>query len=403
MRRLYGRDRTRGQPVTAPHAQACVIGSMDLVRPLGVAGIQCAVVVEPGDVAAHSRFTRAVIPLADPAREPELLLERLLRHGRAQSRPPVLFYGQDADLLFVSRHRERLREAFRFVIAKPELVEALVDKARFGRLAAELDLPVPPAVRVDASAVSADALELTFPVVVKPVARGRGDWHAVGHGAKALRAANPDELRALWPGLARERLEVLVQEMIPGPETRMESYHVYVDDAGAVAGEFTGRKIRTHPEAYGETTALEITDAPDVAELGRALSLRLGLRGVAKLDFKRDAAGGLHLLEVNPRFNLWHHPGARAGVNLPALVYGDLTGRPRPGPARARAGVTWVYHAHDALAARRQGVPLHRWIPWAMASEAKSIIALDDPLPFVMGGLGRLGAIVGVGPRARRG
>ena len=44
----------------------------------------------------------------------------------------------------------------------------------------------------------------------------------------------------------------------------------------------------------------------------------LGLRGVAKLDFKRTAAGELVLLEVNPRFNLWHLPGAVAGVNLPA-------------------------------------------------------------------------------------
>ena len=56
-------------------------------------------------------------------------------------------------------------------------------------------------------------------------------------------------------------------------------------------------------------------------ELGRTLVQRLGLRGVAKFDFKRAADGRLFLLEVNPRFNLWHHPGALAGVNLPALVF----------------------------------------------------------------------------------
>ena len=43
-----------------------------------------------------------------------------------------------------------------------------------------------------------------------------------------------------------------------------------------------------------------------------------------KLDFKqREATGGLYLLEANPRFNLWHHAGAVAGVNLPLLVYRD--------------------------------------------------------------------------------
>jgi len=373
---------------------------MDLVRPLGLAGIRCAAVLARDDVAARSRFTQTVIPLADPRREPELLLERLMSYAEAQPEPPVLFYGQDVDLLFVSRHRDRLNEAFRFVIADAPLVEELVDKARFGELARRLGLPVPSSVRIDAGEVSPSDLPLTFPLVVKPVARGRGNWAAVADGAKALQAATPGELGAIWPRLAGERLEVMVQEMIPGPETRVESYHVYVDQAGEVAAEFTGRKIRTYPSAYGETTALEITAAHDVAKLGRELVRRIGLQGVAKFDFKRDAAGRLHLLEVNPRFNLWHHPGARAGANLPALVYADLTGSARPRPQAVRPGVRWVYHAHDARAARLQGMPLRRWVPWAMSAEAKSVVALDDPMPMVMGALVRLGGRLRVGPRA---
>ena len=373
---------------------------MDLVRPLGLSGIPCVVVVEPGDAAAYSRFTRGVIELADPGSETDVLLERLLRWARTQPEPPALYYGQDADLLFVSRHREQLGRNFRFVIAHANLVEDLVDKARFGELARRLDLPVPRSVCVDASAVSPGELDVDFPLVVKPAARERGNWAAVAKGAKALGVQTAAELQRIWPGLARERLDVLVQEMIPGPESRIESYHVYVDAAGAVVAEFTGRKIRTDPPAYGETTALEITAAHDVAKLGRELVRRIGLQGVAKFDFKRDAAGRLHLLEVNPRFNLWHHPGARAGANLPALVYADLTGSARPRPQAVRPGVRWVYHAHDARAARLQGMPLRRWVPWAMSAEAKSVVALDDPMPMVMGALVRLGGRLRVGPRA---
>jgi D-aspartate ligase len=375
---------------------------MDLVRPLGLSDIPCDVVTHRGDAAAYSRFTREVIERADPVTEADVLLERLLSYARRQSEPPVLYYGQDTDLLFVSRHRENLRRVFRFVIADPTLVEDLVDKARFRKLAQRLDLPVPTGVCVDASAVSPLDLPLRFPVVVKPVSRERGNWAVVAARAKALGAVTPEELRGIWSSFARERLEVFVQEMVPGPETRVESYHVYVDAAGERVAEFTGRKIRTDPATYGETTALEVTGERDVAELGRAVTQRLGLRGVAKLDFKRDLTGGLHLLEVNPRFNLWHHPAARAGVNLPALVHADLVGTSRPRPRPARPGVRWVYHAHDARAARRQGVPLYRWVPWALSAETKAVVALDDPLPAVMGGLARLGARVGIGPRARR-
>ena len=142
-------------------------------------------------------------------------------------------------------------------------------------------------------------------------------------------------LAALVPRLAAGDVAVALQELVPGPETAIESYHVYVGAQGETVGEFTGRKIRTVPAAYGHSTALQITEAADVAALGRELVRRLGLRGVAKLDFKRAPSGELFLLEINARFNLWHHPGAVAGVNLPALVYGDLVGLPRGAPPRA--------------------------------------------------------------------
>jgi predicted ATP-grasp superfamily ATP-dependent carboligase len=59
-------------------------------------------------------------------------------------------------------------------------------------------------------------------------------------------------------------IDLLAQQLIPGADAQIESYRCYVDARGNVAGEFTGRKIRTYPAAYGHTTALEITDAPDV-------------------------------------------------------------------------------------------------------------------------------------------
>jgi predicted ATP-grasp superfamily ATP-dependent carboligase len=117
----------------------------------------------------------------------------------------------------------------------------------------------------------------------------------------------------------------------------------------------------------------------------------MGLRGVAKLDFKRDDRGRLHLFEVNPRFNLWHHPGALAGINLPALVYADLTGRPRPVNGYVRAGVTWCSLAHDLQAARQHGVSPIGWLRWMAAAEAKSGFAWDDPLPLPRAALWRLG------------
>jgi D-aspartate ligase len=294
----------------------------------------------------------------------------------------VLFYQSDEDLLFVSRHRQALSESFQFVIAEAAMVESLVDKARFQRLAQALSLPVP-AARVVASGSAGppeDLFDLGFPLIVKPLQRADGVWHSVEPARKAFRVDSPEQLRLRWPGLSALGRELIMQRHIDGPEDRIESYHVYVDRHGEIAAQFTGRKIRTRPLEYGQTTALTLTDAEDVARRGRELVGTLGLSGVAKFDFKRSPDGALHLLEANPRFNLWHHAGARAGINLPALVYADLTGRRRPEPARRPPDVRWC-SPRDVLSARESGVPLVRWLPWALGCQAKAVWALDDPMP----------------------
>ncbi len=369
--------------IIARRPLACVMGDMDLVRPLGLAGIRCAVVTPPDGLPQYSRFASTVIPWPDEeiAEGAEALLDRLEHFAASQPERPVLFYEQDAQLLFVSRNQERLTRTFRFVIADPVLVEDLVDKGRFQVLAERLNLPVPPTRRVRPVAGSTPTdIDLRFPVVVKPLWR-RKSWTAIGETAKVIQIDTPQALREAWPHWALHGMDLVVQELIPGPETRIESYHVYIDEHGGTVGEFTGQKIRTLPTYLGHSTALTITNATDVASLGRSLVATLGLRGVAKFDFKRDPDGRLHLLEVNPRFTLWHHLGAIAGVNLPALVYADMTGSPRPTATHLRTGVRWCRFSEDWHAAKQSGVSLSTWLPWALGCEANSL-AWDDPMPF---------------------
>ena len=71
---------------------ACVMGDMDLVRPLGLAGVPCAVVAPLGSPPTHSRFVRAVVPWTDFWGSTEGLLEALTRFAATQPEPPVLFY-----------------------------------------------------------------------------------------------------------------------------------------------------------------------------------------------------------------------------------------------------------------------------------------------------------------------
>jgi D-aspartate ligase len=362
------------------------MGDMDLLRPLALAGVETAVVARPGTPQRYSSHVGASLDWVDHWTQQDVLVEHLMRFGLSQPVPPVLFYQSTGDLLTVSRHRERLRQAFRFVIADAALVEELTDKAGFQRVAERLDLPVPATrhLRPGADPAGWD-VALRFPVIVKPITRHFERWTKVERDAKAVKVDRREDLQRLWPRIAAADLEVLAQEMVAGPESSIESYHTYVKEGGEVVAEFAGKKIRTRPAEFGYSTAVRLVDAPDVVALGRDVVARLGLVGVAKLDFKRDPYGRLYLLEVNPRFTLWHHPAAVAGVNIPALVFADLTGRARPPQTPPRAGVRWCDLWEDAAAAHALGQLDARWVVSAITCEAKSGFAWDDPMPFVRG------------------
>jgi len=88
-------------------ALAIVLGDIDMVRPLGLAGIACAAIARPGDAVRFSRFSRATLEWVDPLEQAEELVEKLVDFARGQPEPPVLFYQGDDSLLFVSRYRDR--------------------------------------------------------------------------------------------------------------------------------------------------------------------------------------------------------------------------------------------------------------------------------------------------------
>jgi predicted ATP-grasp superfamily ATP-dependent carboligase len=171
------------------------MGDMGLLRPIAMAGIPCAVVARPGVPSLYSRFTQAQLHW-DCTQLPEQRLEALVRFGEAQSERPVLFYEEDEQILLISRHRERLAQAFRFVIAEAPLVEDLLDKARFAALAKRHGMPVPPGVQFHPTTPEPAELGLDFPIIIKPLTRHR-QWNETFGLRKALAAESPDALRQL--------------------------------------------------------------------------------------------------------------------------------------------------------------------------------------------------------------
>src|SRR5205809_5774388 len=135
---VLGTEPTRVSPVAA-----VLLTDLNLLRCFAGLGVPTVVgSSDASDVTFSSRYCRHKEVIA-PVSDPERALHDLLAVGRKFPHRPVLFYGDDATLLLVSRNREHLARYYRFLLPEPDLVEDLVDKTRFARLASRLALPVP--------------------------------------------------------------------------------------------------------------------------------------------------------------------------------------------------------------------------------------------------------------------
>ena len=103
-------------------AAAYVLGDVDLVVPLGRAGVPVVLVSPPDEPARRSRHVRRWVPSVDHWASPELLVDRLLEAARDEVVRPVLFPQNDGDLLALSRGRGRLAGTFHVPLADAGLV-----------------------------------------------------------------------------------------------------------------------------------------------------------------------------------------------------------------------------------------------------------------------------------------
>lgn len=381
---------------------ACLVGDVSMVRALGRRRIPVALASsEAAPDAALSRYCLHVFETPSWVDDPRGAVRALRDWSRLQSDRPVLFYQGDHDLLAISRARQELGRHVRCILPRPELVESLVDKARFASLADRHGLPVPATRSLRRSDEAGGIVEQArdwphFPCVLKPTTRSPR-FRELGNCQKAIRVPDRESLARVLDAVAESDEECFVlQKAVEGGEDCIVSYHAYVRPGGDVVAEFTGRKVRTAPRLYGYSSYIEITDDAEVAKLGKSVLAAIDFSGVAKIDFKRDARDGrLYLLEINPRFNLWHHPATLAGVCIPELVYRDAVD---PGSApRVRVtkpGIRWVSLRDDLWAMRQYRaageLSFAEWAAQMTSVDVNETFSWADPIP----GLAALGKLV---------
>lgn len=353
-----------------------------VVRALAPAGVACHAVHY--DISTPAMATRLARRHAAPdwRADPGAFLESLVElAGELGLTEASLFVCHDAALGPVWAAAARLRAAgLRPAFSSTRPLAELLDKRTQLEAATRAGVAAPWTRWGAPADLAAAAGECPFPAILKPAFSHLG---VRALGAKALRCADADELRAALA--AAPDVELLLQEYVPGGDDQLYTAGLFVGNGRHVA--FTGRKLKQHPPGLGIARLAEAVDEPGLVPGGVALLAALGYEGIAQVEYKRDGRdGSFRLMEVNFRPWTWLGLATACGVNLPLAAHRWALGETEPAsagrstvPAGPRRWVWLVPEAAYILRDLRHGVR-PRVAQWRGLC-AEAFFARADPLP----------------------
>jgi predicted ATP-grasp superfamily ATP-dependent carboligase len=306
-------------------------------------------------------------------------------------RGAVLLAASDEALEIITDNRQHLAERFLLDDSNPDAQRSMLDKLATYQAARAAGVPLP-RFWVTGGERTLDELgpELVYPLLVKPLSSYR--FGSKFGGRKFFVASQFEELRQGVEKARTAGVEVMLVELIPGPDDRLCSYYTYLDHSGMALFDFTKRIIRRYPVGMGNG-CYHITDwNPEVREVALKLFRQVGLRGLANAEFKRDQRDGLlKLIECNARFTAADCMLTKSGFDLPSFVYNRLAGLPQAPLTRYRTGLRLWYPTQDFKAflqlRRQKQLSLWGWLRSIAHRQTLPYFRCSDPLPSAVRGL----------------
>jgi D-aspartate ligase len=383
------------------------IVALSAARALGGAGVHVWALGDARtDLVKHSRFCTAFVDLGSGDGVQDRWLSWLKSREIGDA---VLLPCCDDGLELLARDRATLTDSGYLPIESDDtVVMAMLDKMKTYELARAAGIDVPRHFALDDPRELDSALRdsgVGFPCALKPL-HSHLFAREFGSDQKVFVAHDHRELLAACARIAERGLEMMVTEIVPGPEDAYHAIHTYLDDDGYPLALLTKQKLRQYPVGFGMGTSHVTTRDADVERVGLQFCRGVGIVGVANPEFKLDERDGRYkLIECNHRFTMSNELLRRAGINLPLLAYDRVLGL-QVEPARDyRTGVRLWSPGGDlkaVLDARRRGqMTLRRWLPGLLRPQHVAVFDAGDPGPALASVRRRLRRLVAGRSRGR--
>ena len=267
----------------------------------------------------YDQFDRRAFTDQDEGRALAERIDRICRDHQINLVVPA----DVAACMVIQRHGERITSAKLFPVPGYESFRRLHDKWRFALLAESCGA-AHPKTRLIEKPADADAVDLPFPLVVKPL---------LGTSSRGVyKVESPQQLRRYADRCAaRGELPIIAQFYFEGEDCDLT---ILADHGRVVAWTFQRRRL-------AESTMIFEDQPRALAECEKVIAAA-GYHGMVDFDMRWDHdADRFMIIEANPRFpgtlrfKLW------AGVNFPAMgaelaMGGTINGQfvPTTGPCK---------------------------------------------------------------------
>ena len=337
-------------PIT--DALAVVLGmgptALAVVRGLGRKGIKVyGIGLSNSEVSFSSRYCTKLCAI-DPRRNPALLCEQLVEFAeKHRTKKKVLYPSGDECVAFISMYDSILSTYYLYGDLSWKIARTFLSKKAFYQLCLDSQVPTPrtffPKSLDEALTLQND---VPYPCFLKPIyyhlwAEEFGLRKGFVCKDKAEYAKNLMKVKHVIDN-------IMVQEIIEGPEDRLRMLIAYIDRQGNAHGIFTGRKTRQFPPGFGTGTAFLSSFEPEIIEPSLRLLKRSKYHGMIEVEYKWcQAELEYKVIEANIRPCRLGGLVEASGVDPLYASFLDLSGHKLTASYRQQYGVKWLFPARD--------------------------------------------------------
>ncbi|MFL6448872.1 MAG: hypothetical protein ACJ746_14465 [Bryobacteraceae bacterium] len=304
---------------------------VNLMRNLLRRGVNaCAFDANPKQTGFSSRYGKTYL-CPNPDTHGEEWVSFMHNLARQIGRKPVLIPAADQFVSAIGAHIGELKDHFIFLPEAFAIQARLATKEQQYALAEANGLPTPRTRFIRSAAELNDfARTANFPCLIKPLHCREWERMPAGHrllNQKLATAETPEELLARYESVQQYTPELVVQEIIQGPDTAKFCYMACFSRTGKKLGGCLVRQLRTEPAHFGSATVVEPAVDAEAQSVSDHFLASVGYQGLCELELKRDSRDGrIRLIEINPRYSITTDSAPHAGVDTGWLHYLDLIG-----------------------------------------------------------------------------